>query len=104
MNLLERKGILNSKRYKAQLHYTFFCTGQGHLSGFRLQYIILGVIIASGIGEGLISIIIYGICSYLLGRLWYKRIKGVSQVEIQAEVANQFNKFQQEMRETYKKQ
>lgn len=94
--------IVDNPRYKIQLHYEFFSKGQAMISALKLQYLIIPAAIV-GINEGIFSILLFGLGSYLLGRVWFHRYKGVSQAEIQAEVGNQFNKFQQEMRAVYKK-
>lgn len=101
--LLKEEGILGSWRYRVLLHKAFFGRGSALISEFKLHYLILPAAL-SGAKAGLIGIVIFGVASYIVGRLWFSRIKGASLTEIEAEVGNQFNKFQQEMRQTYKKQ
>ena len=100
--LLKEEGILNSWRYRVLLHKAFFGKGQSILSEFKVQYLIVALAIVD-IASSILGILIFGIGSYVIGRLWYSRIRGASLTEIEAEVGNQFNKFQQEMREIYKK-
>ena len=101
--LLTEEGILSSWRYRFLLHKRFFGQGSALLSEWKIQYLILGGILVDP-QWGWLSIVGFGVLSYCIGKLWYRRIRGVSLTEIESEVGNQFNKFQQEMRQTYKKQ
>ena len=62
-----------------------------------LRYSVFGFFMADFQG-GFIYMVVYAFASYIIGRTMYK--KGL--IYIQAEVGNQFNKFQQELRQKVK--
>lgn len=92
--------IIHSRRYRFLLQKTYFERGNSLMS--VLKYVFL-VPLLSSYEEGLLSILAYGLVAWILGRLWYSRKFGTSLQEIESEIGNQFNKFQQELRVFSKK-
>ena len=79
-------------------HKAYFERGSGIISTMKINYVVAAVFLVS-MEAGIISVVVYGIGSYVLGRLWF----WCGMVEAETEVSNLFNKFVKEMRSNYKK-
>ena len=88
--------ITSSKRYKILIQKAYFEKGNSLFSIAKYAFI---APFLSSMNEGLMSLLAYMIISWLVGMFWYSRRFGLSLQEIESEVGNQFNRFQQEMRE-----
>lgn len=90
--------IIKTRRYRISLHLRYFEHGYGKLG--MLKYIFAALFLVD-YSSGLAAILFYGLLSYLIGRLLYHRFHGISMTEIEAEINNRYNKFQEEMRKKY---
>lgn len=89
--------ILKAKAYKLALHKSYFDKGYGITS--YVKYLIAFFGLASSNVKTTLTIgIIYAVTCYILGRILYK----IGYVEAEAEVGNQYNQFQKEMRKKLK--
>ena len=95
-NNLNAEDLVQTKLYRflLQVKYTEF--GINKMS--YLRYSVFGVLLAD-LQWGTIYMAIFGFFGYLIGRFWYRR----GLIYLDAEIGNQFNKFQQELREFSKK-
>ena len=103
----QNTGVTGSKRYRIILQYHYFSRGKGLLA--ELKYVFLSPYLLTftdfpgGISSGTISLAAFCMLTWVIGRAWFQRPGGkLSLVEIEAEVGNQFNLFQQELRRKYK--
>lgn len=83
--------LTRTKLYRLLLQVKYVELGTSKMS--YLRYAVAGSFL-SGINTGLLFTTIFGIVGYIIGRVWFK--KGV--VNLENEIANQFNNFQKEMR------
>jgi len=90
------KKITKTRRYKLALHKTYFSTGQALISEWKIQYLVAGLVIVD-INASWWLLILLAVCSYALGRAWFKWMQIYA-----AEVGNQFNMFQKQLREMHK--
>jgi hypothetical protein len=93
---MREEDVVQTKRYRFMLHKVYFEKGNTIASVFR--YVFLGLFLVD-FSTGLISTMVYGVLCWLMGKFWFSKKYGISLAEIEAEIGNQFNKFQQEMRE-----
>ena len=82
------------------MHKAYFDKGSGMMS--VIKYAFVATFLDSYV-SGIIGTLAYLVVAYTLGRLWFKKFSGTTMIEVEHEIGNRFNKFQQEMRATYKK-
>lgn len=94
--------IFKEWQYKLCLHKTYFDTGYGITSYMKYIIALIGGMNVFYFNGSLLSVAVlgfaYGIFCYFFGLIWYKW----HFILAQNEVANRFNLFQKEVRETIK--
>lgn len=103
---MRTEDIIHSRRYRLFLQKMYFEKGNSMMSIAKYIFVapLANVITTGSYTEGIVSIVLYGVLAWIIGRVMYQRVKTkgenkISLTEIEAEIGNQFNKFQQEMRE-----
>jgi len=85
-------------KYRIMLHKSYFDTGLGITNYFKYFIVLVGLasIELEWLKPGIAFLLafLWGIACYLIGRWWYK----YGWIYAQAEVGNQFNLFQKEVR------
>jgi len=93
--------LIVTKRYRALLQKRYFEKGNALMS--VAKYIFLSVFLVD-VSLGVLSTLAYIVLCWIIGRLWFQRwADGVSLEEVENEITNQFNRFQQEIRQFTKR-
>lgn len=87
--------VKNMRGYKFCLLKAYFEKGYGLTSYIKYMIAFFGLA-SSDVNKTLIIAVIYGLSCFVVGWIWYKS----KYVFAEAEVANQFNLFQREMRKS----
>lgn len=93
---MKRVGV-SSFKYRLLLQKAYFEKGYG-LTNYFFKLVAIFGLTSSLLKETFIILFFYTFICYLLGRYWFKH----DWIELEAEVGNQYNMFQREMRERFK--